>query len=61
MALMLNNLAHIHIEYTPEFKRNSRTLARKYRHIKSDVEPVLEQLADGKILGDQVPGTRYTI
>jgi len=58
---MPNNLVHTLIEYTPEFKRNIRTLARKYRHIKSDVAPVLEQLAAGKILGDQVPGTRYTI
>jgi hypothetical protein len=25
------------VEYTPEFKRNLRALAKKYHHIRSDV------------------------
>jgi mRNA-degrading endonuclease RelE of RelBE toxin-antitoxin system len=35
MALMPNEPAQeqMHIEYTPEFKRNLRALAKKYRHI----------------------------
>ncbi len=59
---MPNELAEqVHIEYTPEFKRNLRTLAKKYRHIRSDVEPVIDKLRSGKIIGDQIPRTRYTI
>lgn len=58
---MPNDTAHVLIEYTPEFKRNVRALAKKYRHIRSDVDPVLNQLAVGEILGDQVTGTRYAI
>ncbi len=34
----------VQVEFTPEFKRNLRTLARKYRQIRSDVEPVINQL-----------------
>jgi len=50
---MPNELAEqVHIEYTPEFKRNLRTLAKKYRHIRSDVEPVIDKLRSGKIIGD---------
>jgi len=49
------------VEYTPEFKRNLRALAKKYRHIRSDVQPVIDQLRAGEIIGDQVPRTRYTI
>jgi mRNA-degrading endonuclease RelE of RelBE toxin-antitoxin system len=51
----------VQVEYTPEFKRNLRALAKKYRHIRSDVQPVIDQLRAGEIIGDKVPRTRYTI
>ncbi len=35
------------VRFTPEFKRNPRHLARKYRHIRSDVQPIVEQLELG--------------
>ncbi|MEK9150422.1 MAG: type II toxin-antitoxin system RelE/ParE family toxin [Candidatus Desantisbacteria bacterium] len=43
------------IEFTPEFKRNLRMLARKYRSIRMDIQPVIEQLQKGIIIGDQIP------
>jgi len=49
------------VEYTPEFKRNLRVLAKKYPHIRSDVQPLIEQLQSGNLSGDQVPGVRHTI
>ncbi|RLG29677.1 type II toxin-antitoxin system RelE/ParE family toxin [Methanosarcinales archaeon] len=49
------------VEFTPEFKRNLRSLAKKYRHIRSDVQPLIDQLRAGEVTGDQVPGTRYTV
>ena len=49
------------IEFTPEFKRNLRALAKKYRNIQSDVQLVIDQLQTGKLIGDKVSGTRYTI
>ena len=51
----------VRVEYTPELKRNLRALAKKYRHIRSDVQPVIDQLRAGEVIGDQVPRTRYTI
>jgi mRNA-degrading endonuclease RelE of RelBE toxin-antitoxin system len=51
----------VQVEYTPEFKRNLRTLAKKYRHIRSDVQPVIDRLQAGEAIGDQVQGTPYTI
>jgi mRNA-degrading endonuclease RelE of RelBE toxin-antitoxin system len=51
----------VQVEYTPEFKRNLRVLAKKYRHIRSDVQPVIDQLRAGEIIGDQVPKTGYAI
>ncbi len=34
----------ITIYFTPEFKRNLRTLAKKYRHIREDIEPIIHTL-----------------
>ena len=51
----------VHVEYTPEFKRNLRALAKKYRDIRSHVQPVIDQLRAAEVMGDQVPRTRYTI
>ncbi len=51
----------IRVEFTPEFKRNLRALAKKYRHIRSDVQPVIDQLQAGEILGVRVPRVQYSI
>ncbi len=49
------------VRFTLEFKRNLRALAKKYRHIRDDVEPIVVSLQAGKLPGDQVPGMGYTI
>jgi mRNA-degrading endonuclease RelE of RelBE toxin-antitoxin system len=51
----------VSIRFTPEFKRNLRGLSKKYRHTRSDVQPVIEQLQAGQFVGDQVPRVGYTI
>jgi mRNA-degrading endonuclease RelE of RelBE toxin-antitoxin system len=51
----------VEVFFTPEFKRNVRALAKKYHHIQSDVQPIIEQLQHGEFIGDQVQGTGYTI
>src|SRR5665648_607897 len=62
MASMPNESVElVRVEYTPEFKRNLRALAKKYRHIRSDVQPIIEQLQAGNIIGDQALGVHYTI
>lgn len=38
-----------------------RALAKKYPHIRSDVQPLIDQLQHGEWVGDQVQGTGYTI
>lgn len=47
--------------FTGEFKRNLRQLAKKYRRIKSDIQPILDQLAAGQILGDRIPGVSFEV
>ena len=51
----------IGVSFTPEFKRNIRGLAKKYPRIRSDVQPLIEQIQHGEFIGDQVQGTGYTI
>jgi len=51
----------VDVEFTPEFKRNIRRLARKYRRIRSDLTPVIRQIEKGETPGDQIQLTGYTI
>ena len=51
----------VNVRFTPEFKRNLHALAKKYRHIRSDVEPIIAQLQAGALPGDQVPGVGASI
>lgn len=51
----------VEIRFTPEFKRNLRVLAKKYRHIRSDIQPVIEALQNGDLIGDQIPRVGYTV
>lgn len=39
----------IEIAFTPEFKRNLRGLAKKYPHIRSDVQPIIEKIQHGNL------------
>ncbi len=58
---MPNDPRQVQVEFTPEFKRNLRALSQKYRHIRSDLEPVIQQLGAGDFVGDQISGTPYTV
>ncbi|MDZ8066747.1 MAG: type II toxin-antitoxin system RelE/ParE family toxin [Nostoc sp. DedQUE08] len=51
----------IQVEVSPTFNRNLRTLAKKYRSIRNDIQPIIEQLEQGELPGDQIPGVGYAI
>lgn len=51
----------IQVEIAPTFHKNLRTLAKKYRSIRNDIQPVIEQLEQGELPGDKISGTDYTI
>ena len=61
MELMQNEPPQIQIKVTPEFKRSLRNLAKRYRNIRTDVQPIIDRLQAGEIIGDQIPGIRYTV
>lgn len=58
---MPNEPASVQVEFTSEFKRNLRVLSKKYRHIRSDVQPIIEQLQIGNFVGNQIPKANYVV
>ncbi len=58
---MPNEPPQVRVEFTLEFKRNLRALSKKYRHVRADVQPVIEQLQAGNLVGNRIPGTKYTV
>jgi mRNA-degrading endonuclease RelE of RelBE toxin-antitoxin system len=51
----------IQVEASSTFNRNLRKLAKKYRSIHNDIQPIIEQLEQGKLPGDQIPGVGYAV
>jgi mRNA-degrading endonuclease RelE of RelBE toxin-antitoxin system len=51
----------VEIRFSDEFKNNLRKLAEKYRNIRKDIQPVLEDLQRGKFQGDQIANIGYTV
>ena len=58
---MTNDSPDVTVRFTNEFKRRLRTLSKKYRQIRSDIQPIIEQLQAGEFLGNQITGTGYTV
>ncbi len=53
---MSNNIPVVEIDLTPEYKRNLRKLSKKYRRIRLDTQPVIEEIQRGNFLGDRLTG-----
>ncbi|MGB6295240.1 MAG: type II toxin-antitoxin system RelE/ParE family toxin [Rivularia sp. (in: cyanobacteria)] len=51
----------VRVEVSLTFKRNLRTLAKKYRSIRNDVQPVIEQLEGGELPGNRISGIGYEV
>lgn len=51
----------IQILVTPDFQGQLRKLAKRYRNIRSDLQPLFDDLESGNCPGDQIPGTTYTV
>jgi mRNA-degrading endonuclease RelE of RelBE toxin-antitoxin system len=49
------------IRVTPVFKRRIKKLQKRYRRIKHDLRPVISELEQGNLIGDQILGIRQTV
>lgn len=57
----MSEARRVEVLFTSEFKRSLRRLARRYRSIRQDVEPVVDRLASGDTPGDRVKGTGHVV
>jgi mRNA-degrading endonuclease RelE of RelBE toxin-antitoxin system len=46
----------VKIDLTPEFQRNLRNLAKRYRSIRSDIQLVIQDLETGNFVGGRITG-----
>ncbi|NJK74715.1 MAG: type II toxin-antitoxin system RelE/ParE family toxin [Oscillatoriales cyanobacterium RU_3_3] len=53
---MLNEPDPVSIGFADEFEENLYRLSKKYRCIRSDIQPIIEQLQAGDFTGDRLVG-----
>ena len=58
---MQSEPARVSITVARAFRRHLRALSKKYHHIRSDLQPVVEAIQSGEIPGDRIPGTEYVV
>jgi mRNA-degrading endonuclease RelE of RelBE toxin-antitoxin system len=46
---------------TLPFKRRFKDLSKRYRKIQSDIQPIVEALESGEVIGDRIAGTDFVI
>ncbi|NMG56935.1 type II toxin-antitoxin system RelE/ParE family toxin [Geitlerinema sp. P-1104] len=51
----------VQVLVSDRFIREIRQLAKRYRGIRLDVQPIIDQLEAGELPGDQIPGIDYTL
>ena len=51
----------IEILFSRTFKRQVEDLAKRYRKIKSDLTPIIEQIQAGELVGDRISGTDWLV
>ena len=51
----------IQVEAAPTFTKNLRNLAKKYRSVRNDIQPVIAQLERGDLPGDRISGISYDV
>ena len=58
---MAEEVPSIQILFSDEFKARLRTLAKRYRSIRTDLQALIDDLQAGNFTGAQIPGTGYAV
>ena len=51
----------VELKFSEEFKNKLRNLSKKYRNIRADLQPILDDLQAGNFQGDQIANVGYTV
>jgi mRNA-degrading endonuclease RelE of RelBE toxin-antitoxin system len=57
----MSNNPPIQVSFTDRFENEVRRLAKRYRRIRLDIQPIIDQLEIGELPGDQIPNMDYTV
>ncbi|WP_017292872.1 type II toxin-antitoxin system RelE/ParE family toxin [Geminocystis herdmanii] len=57
----MSNNTPFYIELTPRFKKDLRELAKRYHSIRKDIQPLIDRLQTGEIIGDRITGVKYNV
>lgn len=49
------------IKFTEPFKRRFKKLKKRYRQIKQDIQPLINELEQGNLIGNQITGVSQII
>jgi mRNA-degrading endonuclease RelE of RelBE toxin-antitoxin system len=58
---MTENTPQIQVLFGDEFKRRLKSLKKRYRQIRTDLQPLIEQIQSGETPGDRMVGTGFTV
>ena len=58
---MQSEPSEVQVELAPSFRRKLRILAKRYRKIRNDIQPLIEQLQAGEFPGDRIPEIRFEV
>jgi mRNA-degrading endonuclease RelE of RelBE toxin-antitoxin system len=51
----------VQVSISDRFAAEVRKLAKRYRRIRLDIQPIIHQLKAGELPGDQIPGIDYAL
>jgi mRNA-degrading endonuclease RelE of RelBE toxin-antitoxin system len=57
----MSNNSPASISFTDRFRKDIQRLAKRYKSIRRDIQPIITRLESGEILGDQIPNLNHTI
>ncbi len=57
----MTNEHPISVFLSDRFRKDVKHLLKKYRHVRDDVQILINELEKGSILGDQIPGTDFPV
>ena len=51
----------VEVNLTPQFRKDLKNLAKRYRSIRKDLEPLIAELQSGKTPGERLQGLNYQV
>jgi hypothetical protein len=58
---MQNEASLIAVDVARAFRRQLRALSKRYRHIRSDIQPILDAIGSGEFVGDRITATEHVV